>query len=149
MEFHPESVLDSILLDAPHEQLWSLSDPKVLWFFAEKAKTSGLDGYELFFRHVIECIEKRMALVRSSAFNPAENGRWLCFYPCYSLFEDVAIDETDGFYGSGDCPPPAFWTQVCDDALVSFIPQKYVALANIGVEISVAENLEWTEAPLS
>ena len=143
MDFFPEGALGSILLNAPHEQLWSLSDLDVVWRYQEIARENGLDSCELFFKHVIECIDKRMERAKVPAFNPAEEGRWLHFNPNHSLFEDVAIDETNGFYGSGDCPPPEFWTHIEGEVLVSFIPKKYIALADIGVRICVAENVEW------
>ncbi|MEP1537362.1 MAG: hypothetical protein ABJQ34_15425 [Paracoccaceae bacterium] len=138
-----ENVLYSILLNAPHDQLWSLSDPNALWNYQEISRKDELDLCEQFFKHVLECIEKRMKRTKVPAFISADEGRWLRFNPYYSLFEDVAIDETNGFYGSGDCPPPEFWTHIDGMELVSFIPNKYIALANIGVEICVAENVEW------
>jgi len=138
-----EAVLRSILLNAPHDQLWSLSDPNVVWDFEQNARKSGLDSFEQFFKHVVDCIEKRMKRTKVPAFNPEEEGRWLRFNPYLSLYEDVAIDETNGFYGSGDCPPPEFWTHIDGEELVSFIPNKYISLANVGVEICVAENVVW------
>jgi hypothetical protein len=71
------------------------------------------------------------------------NGKWLSFFPYSALFEDVAQIETEGFFGSGDCPPPAFWVHVTDEAVVSFIPQKYLATASIGVDICVNDTLAW------
>ena len=142
-EFRHEAALRSILLNAPHDQLWSLSDPNVVWDYQENARKNELDLFEQFFKHVVNCIEIRMKRTKVPAFNPAEEGRWLHFNPYHSLFEDVAIVETNGFYGSGDCPPPEFWTHIDGEELVSFIPNRYIALANIGVEICVAENVVW------
>ena len=138
-----KGALRSIFLDAPHDQLWSLSDPDVVWNHYKEARDNETDLYGQFFKHVLDCIEKRMARTRVPAFNPADEGRWLSFNPYFSMFEDVAAEETNGFYGAGDCPPPEFWTYVDDEQLVSFIPKKYVTLANTGVELCVAENVEW------
>jgi len=145
-EFRHETVLRSILLNAPHDQLWSLSDPNVVWDYQENARRNELDLFEQFFKHVVDCIEIRMKRTKVPAFNPAEEGRWLRFNPYHSLFEDVAIEATNGFFGSGDCPPPAFWTHVEVDALVSFIPQRYVDTASIGVDVCVNDTLEWRDS---
>jgi len=134
MDYRPDGALGSILLDAPHEKLWSLSDPDAVWNYQSLAKKNDVDLCEFLFKHVVECIERRMERTKVPAFNPADEGRWLHFNPYFSLFEDVAVDETNGFYGSGDCPPPEFWTQIDGEVLVSFIPQKYVALADVGVD---------------
>ena len=138
-----EGALRSILLDASHDQLWSLSDPDVVSNCYEKNSDNETDLYGQFFKHVLDCIGKRMVRTSVPAFNPSNEGRWLSFNPYFSMFEDVAVEETNGFYGSGDCPPPEFWTYVDGEQLVSFIPRKYVTLANIGVELCVAQNLEW------
>ena len=143
MNFSSRDPLGSIDLRAPHKQLWSLSHPETWWEHSEIDYKNGLNAGETFLKHVAECIDKRMQRARVEAFDPAEKGRWLNFYPLHSLFEDVAIDATCGFYGSGDCPPPEFWTHVNGDVVTSFIPHTYVPLANIGVEVCVADTVVW------
>ena len=138
-----EDALCSILLNAPHTQLWSLSERDAVWDHQKTAEEQGLDTYESFFRHVDECIQNRIERTKVPPFNPAQEGRWLHFNPHHSLFEDVAITATNGFYGSGECPPPEFWTHIEGEVLVSFIPNKYISLADIGDEICVAENVYW------
>ena len=132
-----------IPLNASHEHLWSLSDPSVVGKYFLPDRKSGGDGSELFFRHVAECIEKRIGREKAQLINDIDGGRLLQFAPHFSMFEDVAIDLTFGFYGVGDCPPPEFWAHVEGDVLISFIPTKYIDVANIGVEICVAGNLQW------
>ena len=107
------------------------------------ARKGERDGAERFFQHVAECIEKRNRRKKAQLINDIDGGRFLRFEPQLSMFEDLAIDLTRGFYGVGDCPPPEFWTHVEGNVLVSFIPTEYLALADTGVEICVAGNLRW------
>ena len=138
-----QQALESIDLDISHTELWSLSDRDVVWDTFEKSKSlSG--GNELFFEHARACIERRIKEAEVLSFDAQKEGRWLHYYPDWAMFEDVAIEETNGFFGSGDCPPPAFWVHVKADILLSFIPQKYVEIAKVGVELCVTEHLIWS-----
>ena len=89
-----EGALRSILLDASHDQLWSLSDPDVVSNCYEKNSDNETDLYGQFFKHVLDCIGKRMVRTSVPAFNPSNEGRWLSFNPYFSMFEDVAVEET-------------------------------------------------------
>jgi hypothetical protein len=144
----PKRALEAINLNAPLSELWLLSDPDIVWGSYEEAKAStGTGSYDLFFHHVIDCIEDRISNTSQTSFDPTKKGAWLNYYPENALFEDVAMYEAPGFFGSGDCPPPAFWTHLERDVLVSFIPNRYIETASIGVDVCVNETLVWSSAP--
>jgi len=138
-----EDACNSTIIDGSYDHLWSLSDRNVVWTYYALGRDTGVDGFELFFKHVDACIEKRTKSQKAQILSDVAGSRWLHFDPSLSMFEDVAIESTNGFYGSGDCPPPAFWTRVEGGVIVSCIPEKYIALANVGVELCVAENVVW------
>lgn len=136
-------VYNSSIIDSEHDHLWSLSDRNVVWTYYELGRDTGVDGFELFFKHVEACIAKRTKSQKAQISGGLAGSRWLHFDPQLSMFEDVAVEVTNGFYGSGDCPPPEFWTRVEEGVIVCCIPEKYIALTNIGVELCVNENVEW------
>jgi hypothetical protein len=141
---HKTASLSSIDMDIPFQKLWAGSKRSIVWdcYEASKSKT-GHVNYGPFFTYVTTRIENRSKGITPTATDISMNGKWLSFFPYSALFEDVAQIETEGFFGSGDCPPPAFWVHVTDEAVVSFIPQKYLATASIGVDICVNDTLAW------
>ena len=136
--------VEAIDLCISHGDLWMLSDKNVAWEKLMAIETSqSKENYDLFFRHVTECIDRRIKGASPAKFDPAIEGAWLAYYPHNALFEDVAIEETNGFFGSGDCPPPAFWTHVDKGVVVSFIPRRFIEIASVGVDICVNDTLVW------
>jgi|GEM_PF-2702852 len=139
-----KKALESIDHKISERDVWLLSNPNVLWSTYEKNKECKGPGlYGEFFEHAVDCIEKRVEAYNPLPFGAEKKGRWLLFYPYNALFEDVAREESNGFFGSGDCPPPAFWTHIREGVLASFIPQKYEKTADLGVEICVNGTLKW------
>ena len=138
-----EDAYSSTITDSLCDHLWSLSDRNVVSTYYTLGRDTGVDGFELLCKHVETCIEKRTKSQQEQTLGDVEGSRWLHFDPRLSMFEDVAIGVTNGFYGSGDCPPPAFWTHVEGGVIVSRIPEKYIELGNVGVEICVAGNVVW------
>lgn len=70
-------------------------------------------------------------------------GKILEFDISSSMYDCLAYEETNGFYDECDCPPPEFWIAYIDGKILSYIPEKYLELANLGVEISMSESLRW------
>lgn len=70
-------------------------------------------------------------------------GKILEFDVSSSMYDCLAYEETQGFYDECDCPPPEFWIAYIDGKILSYIPEKYIELANLGVEISMSDSLRW------
>lgn len=141
---HNTNSLSSIDLNIPFPKLWEGSKRSIVWDFYEASKSkTGHVNYGPFFTYVTTRIENRSNGITPTATDNPIEGKWLRFSPYNALFEDVAQIETEGFFGSGDCPPPAFWVHVTGETIVSFIPQKYLAMASIGVDICVNDTLSW------
>lgn len=70
-------------------------------------------------------------------------GKILIFDIFISMFDCLAFEETSGFYDESDCPPPEFWIGHIDQKIISYIPENYIDLADLGVEISMSESLRW------
>lgn len=50
------------------------------------------------------------------------------------MHDCLAYEETNGFYDERDCPIPEFWIAYIDGKILSYIPEKYLELANLGVK---------------
>ena len=80
---------------------------------------------------------------QNCSFEPT--GKILEFDISCSMYDCLAYKETNGFFDEGDCPPPEFWIAYIGDKLFSYIPKEYLDIANLGVEISMSESLQWIQ----
>lgn len=70
-------------------------------------------------------------------------GRFLSYNPHNTMFDEIISDITNGFFDGCDMPPPEFWLGMKDDHLLSFIPEKYLDVVQLGIDNSLGEALEW------
>lgn len=73
------------------------------------------------------------------------DGKILEFDISCSMYDCLAFNETNGFFDECDCPPPEFWIAYIDNKILSYIPEKYLDIANLGVEISMSGSLQWLQ----
>lgn len=96
---------------------------------------------------VVEVIESVFAKYKVNeqeiSFNT--NGKILEFDISCSMYDCLAFNETNGFFDECDCPPPEFWIAYIDNKILSYIPEKYLDIANLGVEISMSGSLQWLQ----
>jgi hypothetical protein len=55
------------------------------------------------------------------------------------------LTESSGFFDSCGVPPPEFWVGFYDEILISFIPENFLYVANLGVDICMDDSLAWGE----
>lgn len=73
------------------------------------------------------------------------DGKILEFDISCSMYDCLAFNETNGFFDECDCPPPEFWIAYIDNKILSYIPEKYLDIANLGVEVSMSGSLQWLQ----
>lgn len=96
---------------------------------------------------VVEVIESVFAKykVNEQKISFDTNGKILEFDISCSMYDCLAFNETNGFFDECDCPPPEFWIAYIDNKILSYIPEKYLDIANLGVEISMSGSLQWLQ----
>ncbi len=80
-------------------------------------------------------------------------GKLLIYEPDCTLLEGASAQESQGFFDDYDCPPVDTWIDFFDmsdgffeqNSVVSWIPEKYVLLAERGVFVSSTECIYWLE----
>jgi len=129
-------------------------EPNLIWDLCEKGflydlfKYSNLDGHNLsvcFFEVVESVLNKKLARKKYNHPNLLLKGKWLLFDPASTMFDGVAETQSNGFFDSDDVPPPEFWVGYVNQVLVSFIPNKFLDLANLGVDSCISGSLYWGE----
>ena len=80
-------------------------------------------------------------------------GRLLIYEPDCTLLEGASARESQGFFDDYDCPPIDTWIDFFDvsnyffeqSSVVSWIPEKYIPLAERGVGVSSTECIYWLD----
>ena len=72
------------------------------------------------------------------------NGRLLSYDYHATLSDGGSAAFTNGFFGDEDTPPWDTW--VCDNAaIITWIPNQYIGLADEGAEVSMGRTLHWLD----
>lgn|GEM_PF-750607 len=118
---------------------WQLSEKD---FVSDHFRQPDFD--EVFTRKLDEVIRHRRSILKEKTHSPI-SGRLLRLAISATMFDCLAEEFTQGFYDSGDCPPPEFWVgwDANSEELICFIPDKYVAIADIAVLATMSESLTW------
>lgn len=125
--------------------IWALYNKSFLYRFF-KTNDSGETGYLAEFNKTVNMIisDKKNRL-KGHKTSSLLAGKWLCFDPSSTMYDELAEEESLGFFDSDDVPPPEFWVCIDNDLLISFIPSKFLDVANLGVDCCISGSLFWME----
>jgi hypothetical protein len=134
-------------IDAGMEQgsIWKLCEKGFLYDLFKVGNAVSGDYLIGFYGVINQVLKKKLISKKNSNVNILPNGRWLVFDPTSTMYDGVAEAESSGFFDSGDVPPPEFWLGVYDEVLVSFIPEKFLNIAILGVNSCISGSLSWYE----
>jgi len=121
-------------------ELWIIYNKGFLYrFFKEDS-----DKYLFKFGQVVNKVidDKKNRLKHSDTLLTLD-GQWLCFDPSSTMYDEVAEELSSGFFDSDDVPPPEFWVCFDNELLISFIPSKFLVVANLGVDSCISGSLNW------
>jgi len=135
--------LQSVELKLPREALWRLINPNPLWMSYVGGRTTGEDYIDSFFKLSQDLIDTRAPIKTDAPINPEKDGRLIAFCPGRVMFEGFVKSQTESFFDASDCPPPEFWVGQANGELISFIPNEYISVAQLGVECNVTDTLRW------
>lgn len=89
-------------------------------------------------------LSSRKISINNNCSNEAKiNGYFLKFTPSFTTYDGIAEKLTDGIFDGCEVPAPEFWVGFYKESLISFIPEQYVEIANIAIDSSLGEALEW------
>ena len=135
--------IQSVELRLPRDALWGLINPNPLWMSYVGGRTTGEDYVDAFFKLSEKLIDTRILSKTDAPVDPEKDGRLIAFCPGRVMFEGFVESQTESFFDGSDCPPPEFWVGQAGEELISFIPNAYISVAQLGVECNVTNTLRW------
>lgn len=79
-------------------------------------------------------------------------GKFLAFFPNYSLWHGAANGETNGFFDDEPKPPWDSWVDYFEDPtnpprehLISWIPEAFIPIAQAGIDVNPEQCIYWAD----
>ncbi|BDD04762.1 hypothetical protein [Aureibacter tunicatorum] len=130
--------------------------------FIEIESIFGIDNTELVYQEqkkmVNEILLKRKSLlINDNNFDKSfYRGKYLLYYPSFSLMDGGSEAASDGFFTYAHEPPSGLWVHFTIDrikftdltsVLVSWIPEELVELVELAMSVDASYCLEWGYIP--
>lgn len=126
-------------------ELWSIYNKGFLY---QLFKANSDNHLSEFSQVVCDVISSKEGCLKGDEILLTLDGKWLCFDPSSTMYDEVAEELSSGFFDSDDVPPPEFWVCFDNELLISFIPIKFLDVADQGVDNCISGSLFWMESDL-
>ena len=137
---------DYIDVDLDHSSLWRLCEKGFLFKLFKISESDNSDYLVKFQKVVSKTLNSRFNVKPEIPSGQEIKGAWLYFDPTLSMYDGISDVASEGFFDSDDVPPPELWIGVNANLLVSFIPEKYLSRASLGVNDCVSGSLSWADS---